>query len=72
MTLLTKKEAARLVSLHPESIMRMARQGRFVLPIRTGPNQQHAVRFVASEITAWIEARMAERDDKPQPEVDGE
>jgi predicted DNA-binding transcriptional regulator AlpA len=61
MNLLTKKEAARLVGLHPESVMRLARNGHFPKPLKYGPNARHSIRFVESEIQEWIEARIAER-----------
>ncbi len=62
MNLLTKKEAARLVGLHPESVMRLARNGHFPKPLKYGPNARHSIRFVETEIREWIEARMAERE----------
>ncbi len=62
MNLLTKKEAARRVGLHPESVMRLARNGHFPKPLKYGPNARHSIRFVESEIQEWIEARMAERE----------
>ncbi len=62
MNLLTKKEAARLVGLHPESVMRLARNGHFPKPLKYGPNARHSIRFVETEIQEWIEARMAERE----------
>ena len=61
MDLLTKKEAARRVGLHPESVMRLARNGHFPKPLKYGPNARHSIRFVETEVQAWIEARMAER-----------
>ena len=62
MNLLSKKEAARLVGLHPESVMRLARNGHFPKPLKYGPNARHSIRFVESEVEAWIAERMAERD----------
>jgi predicted DNA-binding transcriptional regulator AlpA len=60
--LLTKKETARRVGLHPESVMRMVREGRFIQPIRTGPTDHHSVRFLESEVDGWVEAMTAARD----------
>jgi len=60
--LLSKKETAEIVGHHPEHIMRLARQGRFPRPIKTGTAENCSVRFVEDEIEAWISARMAERD----------
>ena len=61
-SLVSKKRAAVLVGLHPEHLMRMARQGRFPKPIRFGPSDRFAVRFLETEIQEWIESRIAERD----------
>ena len=66
--LMSKKEAARRVGLHPETIMRLVRSNQFVQPIRLGPTVQHSVRFVESEVQDWIEARMAERNSRSQAE----
>lgn len=60
--LISKKEAARLVGLHPEHLMRLSRQGGFPRPIKLGRGQNSAVRFVASEIDDWLAARIAARD----------
>ena len=62
LNLVSKQRAAGLVGLHPEYLMRMVRQGRFPKPIRFGPNDRFAVRFVETEVQEWIEARIAERD----------
>ena len=72
--LLSKKETAAHVGLHPEHLMRMARQGRFPKPIKLGSTDNCAVRFVAEEVEGWITARMAERDVtvKSQPAAAGE
>ncbi len=66
MNLLTKKEAARKVGLHPESVMRLAREGHFPKPLKYGPNPRHSIRFVESEVAAWIAERMAEREQPPK------
>jgi len=60
-TLMTKKQVAALVHLHPESIMRLTRIGKFPKPIRVGDTYRHAVRFVAEEIDAWLQERMTAR-----------
>ncbi len=61
-TLLTKRAVAGLVGLHGESIMRLVREGRFPAPIRPGGDNPRAhVRFVKSEIDAWLEQRKAAR-----------
>ena len=61
MRLWSKKETAKVVGVHPEHIMRLARQGRFPRPIKLGNTENCAVRFVANEVEAWITARMAAR-----------
>lgn len=60
--LMSKKDVAELVGFHPEHIMRLARQGRFPRPIKSGAAENCAVRFVANEVEAWIATRIAERD----------
>jgi predicted DNA-binding transcriptional regulator AlpA len=62
MRLWSKKQTAALVHYHGEHVMRLARQGKFPRPIKTGASPNCAVRFIAEEVEAWIAARMAERD----------
>jgi predicted DNA-binding transcriptional regulator AlpA len=45
--LISKKETAKIVGVHPEHIMRMARQHRFPRPIKLGGSENSVVRFVA-------------------------
>ena len=59
--LISKKETAGIVGVHPEHIMRMVRQHRFPQPIKLGGSENSAVRFVADEVEVWIAARMAAR-----------
>jgi predicted DNA-binding transcriptional regulator AlpA len=59
--LLTKKQTAAIVSLHPESVMRLARTGDFPSPIKMGPKAGCHVRFDQSEVDAWIEDRKQAR-----------
>ncbi len=66
--LLTKKQAAIRVGLHPEYLMTLAREGRFPPPVKYGSERNSSVRFVEAEVTAWIEARIAERDALPELE----
>ena len=63
--LLSKKDVAAQLGFHPEHVMRLARQGKFPRPIKTGGSENSAVRFVADEVDAWISARMGERDGAP-------
>ena len=60
--LLSKHQTAEMVGFHPEHVMRLARQGRFPKPIKTGDHQKCAVRFIADEIDAWLTQRIAARE----------
>lgn len=60
--LLSKVAVADMIGLHPESVMRLARQGRFPKPLKTGPGDGCSVRFVAAEVERWIAERMAARE----------
>jgi predicted DNA-binding transcriptional regulator AlpA len=60
--LISKKETAKIVGVHPEHIMRMARQHRFPQPIKLGCSENSAVRFVADEVEEWIAAQMSARE----------
>ena len=62
--LLTKKQAADRVGLHPEYLMTLSRKGKFPHPVKYGRESNSAVRFVEAEVEAWIEERIAERDSK--------
>lgn len=59
--LLTKQATAERLGVHPEHVMRLARDGKFPKPIKLGTGQGSAVRFVEAEVDAWLEARMAAR-----------
>jgi predicted DNA-binding transcriptional regulator AlpA len=61
MQLLTKKQTAAVVGLHPESVMRLTREKRFPSPIKTGDAVNCGVRFDQAEVDAWIEARKQAR-----------
>jgi len=60
--LIDKSTAAKACGYSKVHIMRLAKQNRFPKPVRLGNSPQHAVRFVKSEVDAWIAERMAERD----------
>jgi predicted DNA-binding transcriptional regulator AlpA len=64
--LISKKETAKIVGVHPEHIMRMARQQRFPQPIKLGGSENSAVRFVADEVEVWIAAQMSARAARAQ------
>ena len=58
--LLRRREVEELTGLSRASIYRLMRSGRFPLPVRVSDT---AVRWKASDITAWIESRpVAESD----------
>ena len=64
MRLLTKKEAAERARYHPESLMRLSREGLAPRPIRLGKGGG-SVRFDEAEIDAWLASAVAERDAPP-------
>lgn len=59
--LLTKQAAAEALGVHPESLMRLSREGKFPRPIKFGDAKNCAVRFDHAEVEAWIAARKAAR-----------
>jgi predicted DNA-binding transcriptional regulator AlpA len=59
--LLDKKEVGALVGYHPESVMRLVREGGFPPPVKMGDRPGCAVRWIADEIDEWIRERMAAR-----------
>ncbi len=59
MNFLSKREAARRVGFHPVHLMRLAKAGKFPIPVRIG---EMKVAFIEDEVTAWQEAKIAERD----------
>ncbi|HVM77633.1 MAG TPA: helix-turn-helix domain-containing protein [Stellaceae bacterium] len=60
--LLSKREAAGQVGVHPEHLMRMVRQGQFPKPIRLGDGATSRVRFITEEVEAWVASKVAARD----------
>jgi predicted DNA-binding transcriptional regulator AlpA len=60
--LLKKKEVAGRIGYHPESIMRMSREGTFPKAIKMGNRPNCGTRFLEEEVDAWIEERLASRD----------
>ncbi|WP_300379533.1 helix-turn-helix domain-containing protein [Henriciella sp.] len=56
--LLSKAAVAEFLDLHPGSVMRLVRQGRFPQPLRTG-DIGSAVRWREQDINDWIEERAA-------------
>jgi prophage regulatory protein len=60
--LLTKREAAKLVSMDPATLMRLAKAGKFPQPIKLGDSANCHVRFDLDELAAWIEECCAARE----------
>jgi predicted DNA-binding transcriptional regulator AlpA len=59
--LISKKEAAKVVSFHADHLMRLVKAGRFPQPVRIGLGKNPSPRFVESEVQAWLEERRNER-----------
>jgi prophage regulatory protein len=57
--LLTMHEVLVLTGMSRSSLYNRLRDGEFVRPIKIGPR---SVRFLASEVAAWVVARVAQRD----------
>lgn len=57
MKLLSKKQVAQIIQMHPESIMRLSREGKFPRFIKVGTGTGAAVRFLESDIEDWIKQR---------------
>lgn len=53
----SKKQVAQIVQMHPESIMRLSREGKFPPFIKVGTGTGAAVQFVESDIEDWIKQR---------------
>ena len=73
--LLNKREAAARIGVNPHTLVRMAKGGRFPAPVRLGDHPLAEHRFIESEVEAWIEARVVERDalaaEPPRPQKRG-
>ena len=73
--LLNKREAAARIGVNPHTLVRMAKEGRFPAPVRLGDHPLAEHRFIESEVEAWIEARVVERDalaaEPPRPQKRG-
>ncbi len=61
--LLRRREVERWTSMSRSSIYRLMQEGEFPRPVRVGPG---AVRWKASDITAWIESRPVARSEFSQ------
>ncbi len=60
--LLTKRRVAEIIGVHEQTIMRLARDGNFPMPLRTGAVGS-AVRWRTKDIEAWINTRAGEQHD---------
>lgn len=59
MAILRRKQVEARTGMATSTLYRWMAEGSFPKPVRIGPN---AVGWPESEIDAWIEARIAERD----------
>jgi prophage regulatory protein len=57
--IISKRETAKKTSLHPATVMRLARQGRFPKPVQLAKTR---IGFVEREVDQWIEDRINERE----------
>ena len=57
--ILRQRQVTEKIGYSPMHIWRLEKAGRFPRRLKLGPN---SVGWVSSEIDAWIEARIAERD----------
>lgn len=60
--LLSKRDAAARIGVNPATLMRMAKEGRFPVPVRLSDHLLAEHRFIESEVEDWITARIAARD----------
>lgn len=58
--LLRRREVERITGMSRSSIYRLMQEAEFPRPVRIGPA---AVRWKASDITAWIESRPVATDE---------
>ncbi len=65
MKILKKREAAERLGIHPESLMRLVRQGRFKRPITIVEGGRDKG-WPDYEIEAYQKARIAARDEEPE------
>ena len=60
MRILSKKEVRHLVLYSPQHIARLERDGKFPRRVRLG---QCRVGYIESEVLAWLDERIQQRDD---------
>ncbi len=61
MNFLRKRTTAQRVGYHPSHVMRLVRANKFPQPVRLG---SCSIAFVEKEVEAWMQARIAERDEQ--------
>ena len=59
--LLPMPEVLKLTAMSRSTLYNKLRVGEFVRPVATG---QRSIRFLESEVRAWIQERVAQRDEK--------
>ena len=60
--LMTRQEVEDRIRLCRSALYRLMRQGEFPLPLRIG---HRAVRWMASEVEAWLKSRPRATGDRP-------
>ena len=63
MRILRQRQVIERVGYSPMHLWRLEKAGKFPQRLKLGPN---SVGWVSTEIDAWIEARIAERDARVQ------
>ena len=58
-SLLKHKPLAKKLNLHPGSLSRMVREGRFPRPFKLTDSDQGEKRYDEDEVEAWLEERKA-------------
>ena len=67
MKFLSKKDVRAKVTLSPTQIGRLEGEGKFPKRMRLGIGRYSRVAWIESEVEAWMEARIAERDKRTAP-----
>ena len=60
MKILRKEAVSEKVGYTAVHISKLAREGRFPLPVKLGPGPKARVVWIESEVDAWLEERVAE------------
>ena len=67
--LLNKRDAAARIGVNPATLMRMAKEGRFPVPVRLSDHLLAEHRFIESEVEEWVQDRIAARDAMANREI---